>query len=148
MTMRTEIVTAVTLSMSVGTGSYIISWSRISDPLRDWISGRARRGFPWNWLGDLLTCPFCVAVWLSIFATILYHPLLVHLGGPAPAAWLLDRLTTSLAIAGASMLMVRMIGSALGRYTPKPVENVWNFGPSEPASENGAPHANGASLRA
>ncbi len=142
MTMQNPLITAAILSIAIGTGSYIVSWTKVSDPLRAWVSRQAHRGFPFNWLSAGLVCPFCVGVWLSMAATLLYHPLLVHLSGtPNWTAWLLDRLVTALTISGAAMASVRLVGSALGRYaSPAPVWAV-------PSGNGASHHANGDEAR-
>jgi NhaP-type Na+/H+ or K+/H+ antiporter len=62
---------------------------------------------PWKWLHELLSCPFCVAVWLSLGATGIYRPYVLSYWRP------LDFIVTALAIATTSMLGVLIIRKAV-----------------------------------
>lgn len=113
--------TALVLAASIGTASYILTWAKVSDGLRQRLQQAAHRDRArqecaaakfWAWASDLFRCPFCVSVWLSLFATAIYRPLLVREFLPV------DFLVTALAVSCTSMGAVFVIGKALGRYTP------------------------------
>lgn len=97
--------TALVLALAIGAVAFTTSQAKISRAPRLWLARRKSRSG--TWLFDLVSCPFCTAVWLSLAATAIYRPLLVRLW------WPLDYLTTSFAIAAASMLAVAVIRHAI-----------------------------------
>ena len=106
---------ALWLALSVASGAFIITSAKISRPARIVVAKRVStvrigpgQGFdPWKWLHELLSCPFCVAVWLSLGATGIYRPYVLSYWRP------LDFIVTALAIATASMLGVLIIRKAV-----------------------------------
>lgn len=106
--MTSQIITILTLSAAVGSGSWLLSHTEASKPLRLFVAERSSGKF-WNWLSKLLSCPYCTGMWLSIFAVLIYRPRLVH-------EWLpLDYLVSVMALSGISMLTVLIIRKALGK---------------------------------
>ena len=101
----THLVTAAMLALSVGSVAFTVSLSKISRPPRMWLA--ARTGKLGVWCFELTSCPFCVAVWLSLAATAVYRPWLVHMWRP------LDFAVTALAMAAAAMLPVLVIKKAV-----------------------------------
>jgi len=98
----------IALSLATGSASFLISSTEISKPVRIWVAIRSRNKF-FSWLSRLLQCPYCVSVWLSIFASAAYRPGMVHRFLP------LDYLVSVMAISGLSMLPVLWIKKALGK---------------------------------
>jgi hypothetical protein len=97
--------TALALALAIGAASFIIAKSEVSKAPRMWLAKQeSRAGI---WLFKLVSCPFCTATWLALFATATYRPLLVHL------LWPLDYVVTALAIAGVAMLPVLVIRKAV-----------------------------------
>ena len=103
----------VILALGVGSGSFILSLSQVSLPLRTWVHGRCRPGAPrwkaWKWLFDLLSCPFCVSVWLSLAAMAVYRPEVL------PYWWPVGYVTVSLAVSSVAMAAVLVIKKAVGK---------------------------------
>ena len=104
----------VILAMAVGSGAFIASLAQVSKSLRMWLLGRSKPGSRgswkfWRWLFDLLNCPFCVSVWLSLGATAIWQPRLV------PYFWPLGYLVTALARSSGAMAAVLVIRKALGK---------------------------------
>lgn len=95
------------LAFAVGAVAFMASMAKISKVPRVWLA--RRRSKAGIWLFDLVSCPFCLSVWLSFAATAVYRPLLVTLWEP------LDWLVTSLAMAAAAMLPVLLIKAAVTR---------------------------------
>lgn len=101
----------LSLGLAMGAGAFIISTAKISAPFRVWLVQRTRETRPyhkqWKWLFDLVSCPFCVSVWLGFGASAWYQPFLVHLW------WPLDWLVTSLALTPVAMFGTWMIRRAV-----------------------------------
>ena len=97
--------TAAMLALSVGSVAFTVSLAKISRPPRMWLA--ARTGKFSVWCFGLVSCPFCVAVWLSLAATAVYRPWLVTTWRP------LDFMVTALAMAAAAMLPVLVIKKAV-----------------------------------
>jgi hypothetical protein len=91
--------TAAVLALAIGTVSWTASKAKISMPLRRRIA--SRNGAAWDWVNDLVSCPYCISHWLSFAAVACYRPWLI--GGWVGAQFIV----TSLAIvAGASVVML------------------------------------------
>lgn len=106
-------VVLVVLGLGAGSGSFIVSLSQVSLPLRGWVHGKCRPGAPrqgaWRWLYELLSCPFCVSVWLSLAAVAVYRPEVL------PYFWPVGYVTTSLAVSAVAMAAVVVIRKAVGK---------------------------------
>ena len=99
------------LTVAVGCGAFMLVKAKIFSGLRQSVIRRTRPGAPgratWKWVNDLLSCPFCVSVWLAAGAVVVYRPRVLH-------TWLpVDMLTEVLAVSGGSMLVVLVIKRAL-----------------------------------
>ena len=103
--MSTALPVAAALAAAVGSGAFILTRAKISLPLRLWVTEHPGR--VWEWFKDLLSCPFCTSVWMSLGVTGIYRPYLVHMWLP------LDFVVTALAIAAGSMLAVLVITKAV-----------------------------------
>lgn len=97
--------TALTLALAIGAASFITSQAKISKAPRVWLA--RRKSAAGRWLFDLVSCPFCTAVWMSLAAVAVYRPLLVH------EWWPLDYLVTVLAVTAVSMLPVLITRAAV-----------------------------------
>jgi hypothetical protein len=89
----------------------MLAKAQIFSPLRQFVIRRTKPGAPargqWKWVNNLLGCPFCVSVWLAAGAVLVYQPRVIREWYPV------DLLTETLAISGASMLVVLVIKKAL-----------------------------------
>lgn len=105
-----HVLTVAALAAAIGCGAFMLSVAQIFAPARKKLA-RATDGDaqPWTWLYDLVTCPFCVSTWMSLAATAIYRPLLVH------EFWPLDYLVTVLATVSLAMLFVMITKRALGK---------------------------------
>lgn len=101
------------LALGIGAASFIVSLSQVSRAARTWVLGKAKPDAPrfraWQWLFDLLSCPFCVSVWLSLAAVAAYRPEVL------PYFWPVGYVTTSLAVSAVAMAAVFVIKKALGK---------------------------------
>lgn len=89
------------LAAAVGAGAFIVTVAEISRSIHVWVDRRkAEQLQPWTWLQKLLNCPFCVSVWLSFIATLIWRPAVL------PYFWPFGFVATSLAMAGLAMLVV------------------------------------------
>ena len=106
--MSAELLVTLTLAAAVGSGSFMISKSKMFASLRDWADRRKRNGALWAWLSGVLICPYCTGTWLSLAAVAVYRPRLVHEWPP------LDYLVMVMVINGLAMLPVLIIMQAVG----------------------------------
>ena len=106
--MSAEIVATLSLAAAIGSGSFMISKSKMFRFLRDWAERRKRNGLLWAWLSGVLICPYCTGTWLSLAAVAVYRPRLVHQWAP------LDYLVMAMVINGLAMLPVLIIKQAVG----------------------------------
>jgi hypothetical protein len=106
--MSAEIVATLSLAAAIGSGSFMISKSKMFAFLRDWAERRKQNGVFWAWLSGVLICPYCTSTWLSLAAVTVYRPRLVHEWAP------LDYLVTAMVINGLAMLPVLIIKQAVG----------------------------------
>lgn len=106
--MGADIVAALSLAAAIGSGSFMISKSKMFAGLRDWAERRKQDGLLWAWLSGLLICPYCTGTWLSLAAVAVYRPRLVHQWAP------LDYLVTVMVINGLAMPPVLIIKQAVG----------------------------------
>lgn len=135
-----SLVTGVVLALSIGSVSYTTSSSKISAPLRVAVITRGVRSGskPMRWLGDLLSCPYCVSHWLAFAATIVYRPWLVdaNLSESVAPGWVgrvFDFLVTSMALVTMSMVAVWLIKRALAPVaSPAPEQRRVERRPSPP----------------
>jgi len=106
--MGSELVATLSLAAAIGSGSFMISKSKMFAFLRDWAGRRKQNGLPRAWLSGVLICPYCTGTWLSLAAVAVYRPRLVH-------EWaLLDYLVMVMLINGLAMLPVLIITQAVG----------------------------------
>lgn len=96
---------AAVLAFAVGTVAQISSQSQISQPLRKALLDHGTQSS--KWIFELLSCPFCVSVWLAAAGCAIFRVRLMV------GFWLLDWGCTFLAVAGAAMLPVMAIRKAL-----------------------------------
>jgi hypothetical protein len=106
--MSAEIDATLSLAAAIGSGSFMISKSKMFAFLRNWAERRKQNGVFWAWLSGVLICPYCTSTWLSLAAVAVYRPLLVHEWAP------LDCLVTVMMINGLAMLPVLIIKQAVG----------------------------------
>lgn len=67
----------IVIALAVSGASMTVAKAVIFEPPRAWVDSRSR------WLGDLITCPYCVSHWFAVGAVAWYSPL--HLLGFYPA---------------------------------------------------------------
>jgi hypothetical protein len=77
---------AALLSLPTACIAFTVSETKVFAPLRDRAGGRSA------WLGRLLSCGYCLGVWVSLGLVIVYRPLLFELWRP------LDYLLTALVV--------------------------------------------------
>jgi hypothetical protein len=106
--MGADIVATLSLAAAIGSGSFMISKSKMFAFLRDWAGRRKEHGLLWAWLSGVLICPYCTGTWLSLAAVAAYRPRLVREWAP------LDYLVTVMVINGLAMLPVLIITQAVG----------------------------------
>ena len=106
--MSAEIAATLSLAAATGSGSFMISKSKMFAFLREWAERRKRNGLLWAWLSGVLICPYCTGTWLSLAAVAVYRPRLVHEWAP------LDYLVMVMVINGLAMLPVLIIKQAVG----------------------------------
>jgi len=106
--MSADIVATLSLAAAIGSGSFMISKSKMFAFLRDWAERRKQNGLLWAWLSGVLICPYCTGTWLSVAAVAVYRPRLVHEWAP------LDYLVMVMVISGLAMLPVLIIRQAVG----------------------------------
>ena len=106
--MSADIVATLSLAAAIGSGSFMISKSKMFAFLRDWAGHRKQNGSLWAWLSGVLICPYCTGTWLSLAAVAIYRPRLVHEWAP------LDYLVMVMVISGLAMLPVLIIKQAVG----------------------------------
>lgn len=99
----------IILAMGIGSGSFMLSLAQIFAPLRLKVLERGRTSGFFKWLYQLLNCPFCVSVWMSLIANAIYRIRLV------PYYWPLGYLVTALALSSGAMAAVLVIRKALGK---------------------------------
>jgi hypothetical protein len=119
--MSADIVATLSLAAAAGSGSFMISKSKMFAGPRDWAGRRKQHGVFWAWLSEVLICPYCTGTWLSLAAVAIYRPRLVHQWAP------LDYLVTVMVISGLAMLPVLIITQAVGmrdgEHRPPPAGN-------------------------
>ena len=108
--MSAEIVATLSLAAAIGSGSFMISKSKMFAFLRDGAERRKHNGLLWAWLAGVLICPYCTGTWLSLAAVAIYRPRLVHEWAP------LDYLVMVMVINGLAMLPVLIIKQAVGMH--------------------------------
>lgn len=101
-------ITLAWLALAVASASYTISKTKIAVPFRNW--ARARNA----WLGDLVSCPYCVSHYLAAIAVLLYRPRVVNL------LWVFDIGVAWLATITVSALIVGKIHLAIKGLQPPP----------------------------
>jgi hypothetical protein len=106
--MSADIVATLSLAAAIGSGSFMISKSKMFAVPRDWAERRKQHGLLWAWLSGVLICPYCTGTWLSLAAVAIYRPRLVHEWAP------LDYLVMVMVISGLAMLPVLIIKQAVG----------------------------------
>lgn len=57
--------TIVELGLATSTVSVTVAQSRLFQPLRAWVSG------VWPWMGELLSCPYCLGHWVAAILLLL-----------------------------------------------------------------------------
>lgn len=79
--------TLILLSFANACISYTISQTLIFKPFRYILSC-------WNdWIGELVSCGYCLGHWVAFILVAIYHPYVVH------SYWLIDWFITSLILA-------------------------------------------------
>lgn len=97
------------LSMGIGSGSFMLSLAQIFAPLRLKVLERGKTSGFFKWLYQLLNCPFCVSVWMSLIAELIWRIRLL------PMFWPLGYLATALALSSGAMASVLITRKALGK---------------------------------
>lgn len=75
--MTDELGIVLVLGLVVYRGTRIMTLDTISNPWREWLHGQVqqvgadKRSFA-RWGYTLLTCPFCLSVWLAFIVTLVY----------------------------------------------------------------------------
>lgn len=100
-----ELVPFVVLGFAAGAVAFTASLAKISAPPRVWLA--KQKGAFGGWLFDLVSCPFCLSVWLCGAAEAVYRLRLVTLW------WPLDGLVTALAMTIPAMAAVAVIKAAI-----------------------------------
>jgi len=103
-----NLVTLAILSVAIGSAAWLFCKTEITSKPRLWIASRSGNKF-FMWLSKLLNCPYCLGMWLSIAAVLIYRPRAVHLWLP------LDLFVSVMTLSGLSMLTVLIIKKALGK---------------------------------
>jgi hypothetical protein len=106
--MSADVVATLSLAAAIGSGSFMISKSKMFAVARNWAGRRKQDGVLWAWLSGVLICPYCTGTWLSLAAVAVYRPRLVHEWAP------LDYLVMVMVINGLAMLPVLIITQAVG----------------------------------
>jgi len=75
------------LSLANASLAFTLSETKVFAPLRAWLKVRA------PFLGELVSCGYCLGHWIALVLVILYRPRLFHFWAP------LDYLLTTLVIA-------------------------------------------------
>lgn len=92
-TTTTSLIDIGVLSLAISALSLTITKASIFRPARRRIADKNA------WLGDLITCPYCMSHWLAFAAVIVYHTRIVH-----SRIYLLDLLVSAfMAVALASV---------------------------------------------
>jgi hypothetical protein len=102
----------LSLGLAVGSFAYVLTSAAISAPLRLAVEKRAarrRNTGGWEWLRQLLGCPFCVSHWLAFAAVAVYRPWAVDVFRP------LDFLVTTFVLVVVAMAAVAVIRLALNK---------------------------------
>lgn len=101
------------LALATGSGAFMLSQAEVFTWLRTLLLARTRTGQPawrlWKQVYKLVTCPYCLSVWMSLTASIIWNVRLV--GYFWPLGWV----ATSLAMTVVAMLGVLTIKKALGK---------------------------------
>ncbi len=96
------------LSVVVWAVSTTIARARVLRPLRLWVKRRS------DYLGEGLSCQYCVSHWVAFLVTLLFQPRLLPAAvWPASQPWLLplaDYFASAFAIIGLSALIARNLG--------------------------------------
>lgn len=93
----------VVLGMAVGVVSMTISKASIFERLRVWIDRES------EWLGDLVSCPYCTSHWVALVAVIAFEP------RPLQTQWdLLDMVAAVFAVTFVSSVACGAIAWAFG----------------------------------
>lgn len=87
----------LTISLAVGVVSTTTAKAKIFRSIRTSIRGL------WDFLGDLVSCPYCTCHWLSIFIILVYQPIIIE------KYFLLDLLISIFATIGLSALTSGLI---------------------------------------
>lgn len=96
----------VVLSIVVWSISTTLSRARVLRPLRNWI--RRRNDF----LGEGITCQYCVSHWVAFAVTLIHRPQVLPPAEWPQTAWLLpvlDYFTSAFAVIGLGALIARTI---------------------------------------
>jgi len=75
------------LSFVTASLSFTITETKLFKPLREWVKGRN------VFLGELLSCGYCLGHWVAFALVIIYRPRLLY------SWWLLDYFITVLVVA-------------------------------------------------
>lgn len=72
--MTPTLIQVAVMALAIGTISLTITKSGLFGWFRNWIESQS------DFLGDLFSCPFCMAHWVALGAMLVYKPLLFSTG--------------------------------------------------------------------
>ena len=101
--MLTSFYNILIMAMAVTSCSYTISKAKVFENIRNWIYDRN------EWLGKLITCPYCTSHWLIFALAINYKTRLIS-GGWLPV----DYAVTIFAIVTLANLMTYILITLMG----------------------------------
>lgn len=64
--------TLIMVGVAAGTAAFTVTRTKITAGLRDWTMKHNK------WLGQLLSCPFCLSHWLAAIGVLIYQPRLTE----------------------------------------------------------------------
>ena len=105
--------TGIILALAIGSGAFMLSQAAVFTWLRLLLLARAKKGQPawqlWRRVYELVSCPYCLSVWMSLIASAIWNVRVVSY------FWPLGWVATSLAMTVVAMLGVLVIKKALGK---------------------------------
>lgn len=96
-----NVVACIVIALSVASASFTIARMKVSEPIRKY----AKLIHPW--LGDLFSCPFCLAYWFIFFALFIYRIRIIEL------FWPTDMLITSFVVVWISYAAIGVLSKAV-----------------------------------
>lgn len=70
--MKIDAVTLIAVSMAISSISMTVAKTKVFAPMRDWVFARN------EWLGNLISCPYCLSHWLTFAAVAWYQPKIIE----------------------------------------------------------------------